>query len=73
MKNTIFRYFSPGCSFEKDLAAEIMDLDLALPLAFRVVCLFPWLVKWKAFEWIWEREKRSSLSAQKCRAIKYEQ
>jgi len=45
MKNTIFRYFSPGCSFEKDLAAEIMDLDLALPLAFRVVCLFPWLVK----------------------------
>lgn len=41
MKNTIFRYFSPGCSFEKDLAAEIMDLDLA----FRVVCLFPWLVK----------------------------
>jgi len=34
MKNTIFRYFSPGCSFEKDLAAEIMDLDLALALAF---------------------------------------
>lgn len=47
MKNTIFRYFSPGCSFEKDLAAEIMDLDLAsaLALAFSVVCLFPWLVK----------------------------
>lgn len=57
MKNTIFRYFSPGCSFEKDLAAEIMDLDLA----FRVVCLFPWLVKWKAFLWISGRAEKGEM------------